>query len=187
MVSQGVPMILGGDEFARTQRGNNNAYCQDNEISWYDWTMVEKNEELFRFFRELVAFRKRHPALRREHFFDGEESPHNQFPDIRWYGSRGKEPDWHGTRPMLGCFINGHRMEIAADQDDNDFYMMFNSGPYSRLFAVPVPPSLKSWRVALDTARRPPHDIAVPGRELELEDQLLYRVTGHSVVVLLSF
>jgi len=187
MLSQGVPMVLGGDEFGRTQRGNNNAYCQDNEISWYDWTLQQKNEELFRFFRELVGFRRRHPALRREHFFDGEKSPHNQFPDIRWYDHRGREPEWHGPRRCLGCFINGHKLEIAADEDDNDFYMMFNSGPYSRLFMVPVPPSLKSWSVAIDTGKPSPQDIAAPGSERVLSDQLLYHVAGRSVVVLLSF
>jgi len=189
MVSQGVPMALGGDEFRRTQLGNNNAYCQDNEISWHNWELVEKNSELFRFFCELVAFRKRHPALRREHFFDGEKSPHNLFPDIRWYDNRGKEPQWHGTHPTLGCFINGCRLEIAADEDDNDFYMMFNSGPHDRMFVLPVPPSLKTWRAAIDTARQSPEDILPPGQELELEleRQTLYRVKSRSLVVLLSF
>ncbi len=187
LLSQGVPMILGGDEFARTQRGNNNAYCQDNEISWYDWSLLEENQELFRFVRELVAFRKRHPALRREHFFDGEMSPHNEFPDIRWYDNQGNFPNWHGTRPTLGCFLNGHKMEIAADQDDNDFYMMFNAGPHDRMFILPVPPSLKSWRLAIDTALDSPNDIRLAGEETELEDQLLYRVKARSLVVLLSF
>jgi glycogen operon protein len=187
LLSQGVPMVLGGDEFGRTQRGNNNAYCQDNEISWYNWQFIERNAELFRFFRELTAFRRRHPALWREHFFDGEKSPRNQFPDIRWYDNYGKEPDWRGLRPTLGCFINGCRMEIVADKDDNDFYMMFNSGAHDRMFVVPVPPSLKSWRVAIDTGRRSPQDILLPGEELALDSQTLYRVKAHSAVVLLSF
>ena len=187
LMSQGVPMTLGGDEFARTQLGNNNAYCQDNEISWYDWGFIERNEELHRFFCELVGFRKRHPALWREHFFDGEKSPRNQFPDIRWYNNRGKEPDWHGLRSALGCFLNGCRMEIAADKDDNDFYMMFNSSPHDRMFAVPVPPSLKSWRVAIDTGRPSPQDILSPDEELDMDCQTLYRVKARSVVVLLSF
>jgi len=187
MVSQGVPMALGGDEFRRTQLGNNNAYCQDNEISWYNWDFVEKNSELFRFFCELVAFRKRHPALRRELFFDGEKSPRNRFPDIRWYDNHGKEPRWHNPRPTLGCFINGCRLEIVADQDDNDFYMMFNSSPHDRMFVIPVPPSLKSWRVAIDTGLPSPQDILLPGKERELERQTIYRIQSRSVVVLLSF
>ncbi len=187
LLSQGVPMLLGGDEFGRTQRGKNNASCQDNEISWYNWSLLEKNRDLFRFFHELVDFRKRHPALRREHFFDGEMSPHNEFPDIRWYDNHGNSPDWHGTRPTLGCFINGHKLEIAADEDDNDFYMMFNASPHDRMFVIPVPPSLKSWRVTIDTAKDSPDDIRLPGTEIELEDQLLYRVKARSTVVLLSF
>jgi len=187
MVSQGVPMVLGGDEFRRTQRGNNNAYCQDNEVSWYNWEFMEQHSDLLRFFRKLVQFRKLHPALRREHFFDGEQSPHNRFPDIRWYDNHGNEPQWSGPRSTLGCFINGDRMEIAADKDDNDFFMMFNSSPHDRMFVVPVPPSLKIWRVAIDTGQESPDDIHPAGRELEMECQTLYRVRSRSVVVLLSF
>ncbi len=187
MLSQGVPMALGGDEIRRTQAGNNNAYCQDNETSWYNWDFKEKNKDILRFYRELIAFRKRHPALSREHFFDGENSPHNQFPDIRWFDNRGKVPDWHGSRPTLGCFLNGCHLEIEADRDDNDFYIMFNSGTHDRMFVVPVPPSLKFWRVAIDTGRPSPADILLPGNELELENQTLYRVKSRSLVVLLSF
>ncbi|MDR2133946.1 MAG: glycogen debranching protein GlgX, partial [Treponema sp.] len=84
MVSLGTPMILGGDEIARTQRGNNNAYCQDNEISWYDWSLLEKNKNLFRFAREMIAFRRRHPGFMRPEFYTGRDGNYNAIPDISW-------------------------------------------------------------------------------------------------------
>ncbi len=85
MLSQGVPMLLGGDEFRRTQGGNNNAYCQDNELSWYDWNFVKKHKEIVRFTKELIAFRKRHPCLRRTHFFSGQDTDQDGLLDISWY------------------------------------------------------------------------------------------------------
>jgi len=75
LLSQGVPMFVAGDEFRRTQQGNNNAYCQDNEISWVDWTLLEKHQDVFRFFRTMIAFRKAHPVLHRRHFFTGAIQP----------------------------------------------------------------------------------------------------------------
>ena len=101
LLSQGVPMILSGDEVLRTQRGNNNAYCQDNQISWFDWSLVEKNTEMFRFVQSLIAFRRRQPNVRRGSFLTGKAVKPNQLPDVSWYGPDGKPIDWNANGPSL--------------------------------------------------------------------------------------
>ncbi|MEJ2310718.1 MAG: glycogen debranching protein GlgX, partial [Gammaproteobacteria bacterium] len=98
MLSRGVPMLLGGDEFRRTQYGNNNAYCQDNETSWYDWRLLERNQELFRFTRLLIALRKHFPILSEERFYRDIE--------ISWLGADGNLPEWDGPEGILGCHIH---------------------------------------------------------------------------------
>src|SRR6185436_2170530 len=98
LLSQGVPMILGGDELGRTQRGNNNAYCLDNEVGWLDWTLCEKNADLRHFVSRLIRFRKAHPSLRRRTFFeDAGVGP----PVVAWHGTRLEEPDWGSESRVL--------------------------------------------------------------------------------------
>ena len=99
-ISRGVPMLLGGDEFRRTQRGNNNAYCQDNEMSWFDWSLLEKHKEIHRFTRGMIAFRRAHPVLRRETFYTDA--------DIKWFAPNGAPPDWADPRQKsFACLILG--------------------------------------------------------------------------------
>jgi glycogen operon protein len=186
MLSQGVPMLLGGDEFRRTQRGNNNAYCQDNEISWYDWSFVKKHKEMVRFTRELIAFRKRHPALRRTHFFSGQDPDHDGLLDISWYNTAAEEADWNKDCTSLACLIDGCYPEIDGDITDNDLYLMFNASPTARTFVLPKLPSGKTWWRALDTALSAPRDIVREGKELPVKPNRPYRVAPRSVVVLIS-
>ncbi len=94
LLSLGTPMLLGGDEFRRTQRGNNNAWCQNNEISWYDWSLVERHGDIHRFCRELIAFRLRHPAFLRPEFYNGRDPSHNRIPDITWLTENAEPADW---------------------------------------------------------------------------------------------
>ena len=98
LLSQGVPMIVSGDEVLRTQRGNNNAYCQDNAISWFDWRLVEKNAEMLRFVQALIAFRRRQPNVRRGSFLTGKATKPGQLPDVSWYAPDGKPVDWNARR-----------------------------------------------------------------------------------------
>lgn len=106
LLSRGVPMILGGDEFARTQEGNNNAYCQDNPTSWYDWALAEANADLTRFVREVIRLRKATPALRAARFYTSEE--------ISWLGPFGEPPAWHGPGNRLGCVISSGAVALAV-------------------------------------------------------------------------
>ena len=98
LLSQGVPMLLGGDEVLRSQLGNNNAYCQDNPLSWVDWSFSPAARQMLRFTRELVALRKRHPSLQRTRFLDPDAD------EIRWYGESGEAPDWGGAEARVLCF-----------------------------------------------------------------------------------
>ncbi len=116
-LSQGVPMMLGGDEFRRTQGGNNNPWCQDNETSWLDWGLMEEHGEIFRFTREMIRFRKSHPVLRRSSFFTGTPPPGSQYPDISWHDGRAGEPDWGQESSMVACLINGMSSENGPDAD----------------------------------------------------------------------
>ncbi|MGQ9630193.1 MAG: glycogen debranching protein GlgX [bacterium] len=187
LLSQGTPMLLGGDEFRRTQKGNNNAYCQNNEISWYNWKFKERYAEIFRFCKELITFRKRHPAFRRPEFFSGKDAGRNKIPDITWYNFDGGEPDWDDyENHTLACRIDGSRAEIEADRDDNDFFLMFNSAEDDKVFSIPPAPGGKRWFVAVDTSEEPPLDIRRTGEEMPLGPQRKYTVKSRSMVVLLS-
>jgi glycogen operon protein len=135
LLSRGVPMLLGGDEFRRTQAGNNNAYCQDNAVSWYDWSLAERNADLVQFVRRLIALRNAHPILRAETFYtDGE---------VTWFGPAGHEPDWNGADNRLGCLVRGNHTVLC---------LLFNAAPSRCRFILPSQPG-GGWDVAIDTSK----------------------------------
>ena len=186
MVSLGTPMILGGDEFARTQKGNNNAYCHDDEISWVDWSLLEKNKNLYRFVKEIIAFRRRHPGFMRPEFFTGIGGSYNAIPDISWYDESGEIPDWDELGYYLALRLLGSRAETMADRDDNDFFIMLNSNKDLQKFKVASPPPKKEWLRAVDTGLPSPEDILTQGNEKPLASQILYPVKARSMVILIS-
>ncbi|MDR2069706.1 MAG: glycogen debranching protein GlgX [Spirochaetaceae bacterium] len=186
MVSLGTPMILGGDELGRTQQGNNNAYCQDNEISWYDWSFLKKNEGLFRFIKEMVAFRLRHHGFMRPEFYTGRDGNYNAIPDISWFDEKGNSPDWEKMNACLALRMDGSRADILADQDDNDFFIMFNGGKEQVPFALCEALEGKTWVRAADTSLASPEDISPPGKETPLARPDVYLVKGQSMVILIS-
>ena len=106
MLSVGVPMICMGDEVRRTQNGNNNAYCQDNEIGWFDWDLLEKNSHIFRFWKLMIDFRKRHPSLLRPHYFTGKENERG-LKDIDWHGCKLHSPGWDDPSARVLAFTMG--------------------------------------------------------------------------------
>ena len=156
-VSRGVPMLLGGDEFRRTQQGNNNAYCQDNEISWYDWRLAIRNAALVRFVSRLTAFRKAHAVLSAERFYTEA--------DITWFGADGAPPDWHGRDNQIGCIIYD-----LPNGGESALCLLFNAALHACRFLLPP----GEWRIAVDTASPSPGDIpdtenrAAGGREVIL-------------------
>ncbi len=183
--SQGTPMINGGDEFRRTQRGNNNAYCQHNEISWYDWRLLEEHAETYRFARHVIALRQAHPVFRRTTFFTGLDYDGNQFSDIHWYGSHAQDAAWDPTDEYLMCTIEGSKEETGADKDDVDVLMMFNADIESRLFTLPPAPHKGVWRLIIDTCLPSPHDIRPENEAVEVESDT-YEVLPRSAVVMFS-
>ncbi|MCK6627754.1 MAG: glycogen debranching protein GlgX [Anaerolineae bacterium] len=186
MLSQGTPMLLGGDEFRRSQQGNNNAYCQHNEISWYDWRLLEKHADVFRFARHIIALRQAHPVFRRTTFFTGHDLDDDQFRDVHWYGPSGLDATWDSASKWLMFTLDGSCQETGAASNDADFLVMFNSDIRARLFYLPPAPHNGRWRLVLDTGQPSPLDIHPPGKEIELEPTIAYPVKGRSIVVMLS-
>ena len=177
LLSQGVPMMLAGDEVLRSQRGNNNGYCQDNELSWFDWRLVSTRGDMLRFVRELIALRKRHPSLCRQRFLTGRPAPGAMLPDVAWHGERLHEPPWHDAGAQLLAFtLAGERATEAP------LHVIFNMSDAARTVAVPVIDGYR-WRRALDTARVSPDDIVPPRRQTGAEGEH-YLAQARSVVVL---
>jgi isoamylase len=179
-------MMLGGDEMRRTQRGNNNPWCQNSEISWYDWSLVERHADIHRFCRELIAFRMRHPAFLRPEFYGGKDSNRNRMPDIAWLTEAALPADWAPERRTLAVLIDGNKAETEADRDDNDILIMVNASEAAVRFTLPpIPPGKEGWHQAIDTALAPPRDVAAPGAEERLGTEMRL-LEARSLVVLLS-
>jgi len=182
-LSQGVPMLVAGDEFGRTQNGNNNAYCQDNEISWLNWK--DADQSLLRFTRKLIHFMKEHPAFRRRKWFQGLPIKGKGLEDIAWFlpeGTEMSDENWnHDYAKSLGVFLNGkgiHQLDPEGQQiEDDNFYLIFNAYHEALDYTLPEKIRGKGWMKVIDTA------------EDDTEDHLLDQkesicVQGRSVVVL---
>jgi isoamylase len=177
MLSRGVPMLVAGDEVGRTQRGNNNAYCQDNEISWFDWDLVRDNGGLFRFWQKLLAFRRHNGVLRRREFYSGLSNGRG-VPDITWHGTRLDAPGWDDPRARaLACALGGI-------DGDPDLHVMMNMYWEPLEFQLP-PITGRGWARAIDTALPSPGDIVEAGNEPAV-DASTCLVSERSVVVLVS-
>jgi len=174
LLSQGVPMLLAGDEFGRSQQGNNNAYCQDNEISWLDWELAERNADLVNFFRGLIALRKKYRLFRRESFFAAEPPPGKA--EITWQALVPGRQDWSAEARVLAFQLHG-------GEGEPDFFVMLNSAPAARVFTVPPPPSGRRWRKLIDTAAAPPADLVAEAKARPLRRPQV-TVAGFGAVVL---
>jgi len=186
LVSQGVPMLLMGDECGQTQQGNNNTYCQDSPLAWLDWDLVKENAELLRFCRLMIQFRKNHPAVRNA------LHPGPGAPEVNWHGTRAWRADWSpGSRvlafhriamPQEGNAQNG------KDQNGMDaIYVAMNMHWESLEFELPSPPTAGGkWHALANTALASPDDICETGRETLLTDQTKICVGGRSIVILVA-
>ncbi|OQX10689.1 MAG: glycogen debranching enzyme GlgX [Desulfobulbaceae bacterium A2] len=163
LLSQGTPMLLAGDEFGRSQQGNNNAYCQDNEISWVDWRLAWKNKDLLRFFRRLIRLRRDHQIFHRRDFFSGGLPPDQR--EVIWQGPRPGEEDWSQEAHFLAFVLNGHG---PVQRRDDDFFIMLNGHREDtvRCLVPPIPPNgpRRRWRRIIDTSAVPPYDFPSAGR-----------------------
>ncbi len=159
LLSQGVPMIVSGDECRRTQQGNNNAYCQDNDISWFDWEQPEKNADLVRFCRGLIRFRCQQPTLRRRRFLSGHATDDRKLPDVSWYNAYGVAVDWHGDDLALICLLAPPTPEEDPEGRGRSIMLLVNANAHSREFVLPAIAKGVPWRLFVDTAATPPYDI----------------------------
>ncbi len=176
LLSQGVPMLLAGDECRRTQRGNNNAYCQDNQISWFDWSLVDQNAELLRFVRGLIALRRANPTLRRRNFLSGIPGRPGELPDVAWFNRLGRDVDWRGlTDQSLVCVFGAPTLIDPTERDrrhanvrtaaghrqnlPRHVMLLLNPNAEPRDFVVPELVRAIKWRRFIDTAAKSPEDI----------------------------
>jgi glycogen operon protein len=184
-LSQGVPMLLGGDELGRTQRGNNNAWCQDNEISWVDWELDEVRQRLLAFTGRLIELRRNHPIFHRSHFFAGRTMNGSGLPDIWWFrpdGRRMAQYDWQSGATALGVFLNGQenrdRMPDGGAVRDESFLVLLNAGAEAVEFRLPASRFGRHWALELSTADPEAGSVEYRHREdvvLEARSLLLLR------------
>jgi isoamylase len=178
LLSQGVPMILAGDETLRSQRGNNNVYCQDNPLGWFDWKPSKAAGDMTRFVRELIALRKRHASLRRMRFLTGAPCAGQTQPDIVWHGERLNEAAWHDPGARLLAFTLGGEAPGEAS-----LHVVLNMNASSCEVALPALDG-RGWRRIVDTTRESPRDIAPCAAEAIATESGQCRVDARSVVVL---
>jgi len=180
MLSHGTPMLLMGDEMYRTQKGNNNAYCIDDETTWVDWSLKEEHADLFEFVRKMIAFRKTHPALKRECFFQKYDRFGNLITDITWHGIDPFEPDTGYTSHSIAFMISGFE-PIRVTTIDNDIYVILNQWKEPLRFILP-PIHAKSWYRVADTSLPYPDDFLDVPEKVENH----YNAQPHSTVIFIS-
>jgi len=177
MLSRGVPMFVAGDEVRNTQHGNNNAYCQDNEIGWFDWSCVQKHPDLLRFWQRIIQFRRKYRAVRKNAFFTGEANDRG-VKDITWHGTKLNTPGWDDSQGRALGFT------LAGFGSDPDIHVMMNM--YWDALEMDVPTvAIHQWMRVVDTSLPSPTDIADPGTEVAFTGQS-YRVNPRSIVVLVN-
>jgi glycogen operon protein len=160
LLSQGVPMLCGGDEIARTQQGNNNAYCQDNELSWYDWKRTPEQEQLLEFVAGLIELRRKHPNFRRRHFYQDRSIRNSIVKDIAWFAADGHEmteEEWNaGWIRSVAVLFNGETLDAVDETGqpltDDTFLILINSYHDAVAFTLPPTPHQRSWHNVVDTA-----------------------------------
>ena len=187
ILSRGVPMICAGDELARTQNGNNNAYCQDNELTWLKWKHFSKEQQdLYIHIRKLTALRLSHPSFANLDVFSGETVPSNGRKDIEWIRPDGHEMqggDWNNQiNHILACVINGKNGEVSKNPQsknniDDDFMILMCGNTYGVVdFKLPTPPNKQKWELIFDTA----------GKQKKINENGTYSLEPYSYVLLTS-
>ena len=185
LFASGTPMILGGDEFARTQHGNNNAYCQDNQISWFDWDLANGNQDLTDFFRKLIATIQRFPILQRRKFALGKDLDDDGVPDLTWYATDLGSPDWQNPDARTVC-VQLDTAEDGSKMDVDRLFLIFNAHFEAQWVKLPALGADRRWHRAIDTSLPAGEDFSDPGREVELDPTDHYIANPRSTVLLLS-
>jgi glycogen operon protein len=184
LFSLGTPMILGGDEFMRTQRGNNNAYCQDNETSWFIWQDLKENADILKFCKKAIAFRKSHAILQRRKFFYGKDKDADDVPDILWFGMGQKKPSWMDPEIRTLCYqLDGS--ESDSERGNYHLFVILNADFKPQSIQLPRMKG-NNWHRVIDTSLQRGADFLGPGEEMLLDKTGTYHVNPRSTVVLLG-
>jgi glycogen operon protein len=175
LLSQGVPMLLAGDEILSSQDGNNNGYCQDNKLTWIDWGMVDKNADMLRFVQQMIAFRRRHPSIMRRRFLTGTINEERGIKDIEWHGAELNMPHWDAPDNQLLAYTLA-----GTTEDEPDIHIAVNMSEADISIKLPTIKG-KSWCVAVDTAKNSPHDIVRQQNQKVITTDT-FTVSGKAVV-----
>jgi glycogen operon protein len=173
-MSQGTPMLLMGDEVRRTQQGNNNVYCQDNEISWFNWDQLREQKGLFRFVQQLIRLKRRHSFWSRTRFWTLDDEQHDLV--INWHGVNLNQPDWSAYSRTVAFSLDN-------TETDEHLHVMLNAYWEPLRFGLPPLPQGIWWHRLVDTSLPSPEDITEPGTEILIKGNQ-YRLNDRSVVIL---
>lgn len=184
-LSQGTPLLLAGDEFGNSQGGNNNAYCQDNAVSWLDWKQQGSEEEQLEFVKRCIAFRKKHGAFHRPREYSLMDPDGRGIPDLSYHGMRAWQPEFEPCRRQLGVLYSGYYAKDAAGREDSSFYVLYNLHWEAHEFALPRPGRDAVWHLAVNTADAA-RGFFLEGEEPRLADQQLYTMSPRSIAVMIS-
>jgi len=185
LFSLGTPMLLGGDECLRTQRGNNNAYCQDNELGWFDWDRVREHADIVRFFNKAIAFSRRHGVLRQRKFFEGKDLNDDSVADITWFGTDLGDPHWNDQDARTLCY----RLDAGETAPDRGSYWLFvilHAGYQPQSVRIPPAADGARWFRAIDTSLDEGDDFLDAGDEVPIDPSDVYFVNPRSTIVLLT-
>jgi len=184
MISQGVPMLLMGDEVGRTQNGNNNTYCHDNELSWLDWHLQTKNPDILEFVKHCIAFRKSHPVLRNPNHFRNQDYMGSGYADITWHGTKAWNANWSEENQAIAFMLCGKHAK-GGTVEDNYIYAALNMHWQTQWFELPALPQSLRWHVFANTGAILPSSY-LPGTEPMLDNQSGLLVGDRSVVILVG-
>ncbi|MBF0484143.1 MAG: glycogen debranching protein GlgX [Candidatus Omnitrophica bacterium] len=184
LIPLGTPMILGGDEFLRTQKGNNNAYCQDNELTWFNWEYAKKNKDITEFVKKLIAFRKRHPILQKRKFTPGQGLNFDNVKDLVWFNENLGKVNWDDASiKTFCCHLDGTR--DPTEKDPCHLYFILNADNNAHHVKLPQYQGI-TWYRALDTSINSRDDISDKGKEQKLDPADFYFINPRCVVVLIG-
>ncbi len=180
MMSRGIPMILMGDEMGHTKYGNNNTFCHDNDLNWLNWNNLNKNADIFEFFKQCIHFRHKHKVLRSHEHFYHQDRGESGYPDISWHGTRAWFADWGDYVLTLAFLLDGSHV------DDDMIYFAMNMHWEDHIFEIPALPSEMLWHVFVNTSANAWQHIHPPGQEPVLDNQQFINIGARSVVVLVG-
>ena len=185
MVSRGVPMILMGDEIAHTKYGNNNTYCHDNELNWFDWSQLDHNQDIFQFFKYCIQFRREHFVLRQNHHFYHRDIVGSGYPDISWHSTTAWHTDWDKHKRTLAFMLCGEHA-VSDEKPDNYIYVAMNMHWENHEFEIPQLPDGMKWHVFVNTSDGVKTNIHAPNTEPQIDNQHYIFLSSRSVVILVG-